>query len=332
MPNILEHNYNNHNYLVDLNKTSIKEVLSINTSTKPSVPVYLYKYIGVHSVYNKYNIDAFINHYLFASHPWNFNDPYDCSQELISFKNTKLNLILELNNDIIDRKEIETLYNSDDPLVKKELYEIMSKLLYYVLYMKIGIYSLTSKCNSMEMWSYYTNHRGIAIKLKLDLLPQNFAGPFPINYTSIFEELEYDKLKTSSMLYQSNIKADCWDHEDEWRLLFYGPDVMKIPYHNLPKAHNRIFYYSPKAIEEVILGFNFFEISEIDYDRSNQTNTYVKLKANKKTKRKILKTILDNQYKTLMVCLKNRTSSELIIKDIKIIKESSNRYHIKYIG
>ena len=81
---------------------------------------------------------------------------------------------------------------------------------------------------------------------------------------------------------------------------------MTVPRHNIPKAHKRKFYYNSKAVSEIILGYNFFELNELDFNNSNQKCQIVKLKENKKNKRKFLKFILTNSISTSMITLKGK--------------------------
>lgn len=184
----------------------------------------------------------------------------------------------------------------------------------------------------MEMWSYYTNHKGFVLKFNLDSLPQNFMGPFPVNYSDDFEKLDYSKFKNASLIYQTNVKAKCWEKENEWRFLFYNDDPMKIPSYDSPNSHNRKFYYDPSSISEVILGYRFFDLHEYDFAASTVKEQIVKLKTNVKKKRKFLKFILNQGYKLSMINYKIESSSDIEGKPIKIEKLSTNRYKIIYVG
>lgn len=322
------HKFNGWNYRINLDRKGQPDLYEINSDKYPVAPSELFHYYMV----DFKNVDAFINHYVYANHPRDFNDPFDCNRDLISLDNTSLEDILALNNGVCDADKIKKLYSSNDPKDKADLNNGVLWLLYNVLYMKVGIYCMTSRDNSMEMWSYYSNHRGFVIKYDIDKLPKNHWGPFPINYTNDFKKIDYSIFKNSSFIYQSNIKAQCWDHENEWRLIFYGPNVMKVPNQNTPNAHNRKFYYDPKAIKEIIIGFNFFESNELDMLKSDSLNHYVRLKKNVKLKRKFLKHLLKNKYKVSMINLKKESSSDLASIPIEIEMISSNKYLIKYVG
>jgi hypothetical protein len=326
---MIEHIYNRYKYQFYEDASTEKELFKIISEKHSSIPDSFYKYYGI----NYFTVDSLINHYLYASHPWEFNDPFDCNRNLISLENASLDDILDLNNGIYPQDEINRYYKSNDPNDKKMLEDIYSKLLFFILYMRIGLFSLTTKNDSMEMWAYYAQHKGFALKFNLNYLPQNFMGPFPINYSDKFEKLEYTKFKKSSLIYQSNIKAKCWEDESEWRLLFYDQEKkLKVPFIDTPNAHNRKFYYNLIALTEVILGFKFFDLNEYDYTKSTAQDQIVKLRTNVKYKRKILRYILSQDYKIFMINYKKESSSDLVNKPITIEMISTNKYRIKYVG
>lgn len=326
-PMKLKHEFNECTYIIDLDYENDVDLLKIVSKKHSILPTELFKYKAL----DKFGIDSLLNNYLYASHPWELNDPFDCNRDLISFKNATLNEILELNQDFFDRNDIIKLYNSQNPKDKEELQEIISKLLYYFLYMKTGLVSMTTKNNCMEMWSYYTRHRGFVIKYDLKMLPKNYWGPFPINYTNDFQSIDYSKLKNSSFIYQTNVKASCWDHEDEWRLIFFGENILTMPKHSIKIAKPRKFYYNPNAVTEIILGYNFFELNELEFENSSQINQIIKLKENKKIKRRFIKYLIKNNINTSMITLRRQTTSELQSRKIKISELSATRYQIQYI-
>jgi hypothetical protein len=322
------HTFNRFNYSVDLNVKPERDIFQIKSEKFKEIPTELYHFFEL----DRKHINSILDHYVYAGHPYDFNDPFDCNKELISFENTSFNDILELNNGIFKPDLLAELFNSAKSEDKLKLYDHLNWLLYNVIYMKVGIFCATANCESMEMWSYYSKHRGYAIKFDLSYFPKNYWGPFPINYTDNFEKIEYKKFKKASFIYQSNIKAQCWDHENEWRLIFYGPNVMKVPHRDLPKAHKRKFYFNPKAIKEIVLGYSFFEINEYLNDQSSQEKQVVKLRKKRKEKRKILKYILTNNIQTSIINLKRESSSTLGSKPIKIRSISATKYELSYVG
>lgn len=330
----MEYSFNEWNYKINRDYKNPADLFEVISVKHPEVPTELFHYYTIDSK----NVDALINHYIYANHPREFNDPFDCNRNLISFDSTSLEDLLNLNNDFseiykstIDVDEITRLYSSKDPKEKSDLYDQLTWRLSDVLYENVGIFCMSGRNNSMGMWSYYSNHRGFVIKYSLNKLPVNHWGPFPINYTNNYKTIDYSIFKNSSFIYQSNIKAKCWEHENEWRLIFHGPDIMKLPNVDPPKAHNRKFFYNPIAIEEIILGYNFFESNEYDRLKSDTQNRYVRLRKKVTLKSKILKYIIGNGYKVSMIHLVEGSSFDLRPLPIEINMLSSDKYLIKYV-
>ncbi len=330
MHNYQPYKYNGFTYKVfqdKLKSEKVRDFCTIKSEIHKDIPHSLYKYYDL----NPYGIQALLCNQLFASHPYHFNDPFDCDRELIDFNNSSLDEVLSLNKAIFEPELIKKLYYSTNPDDKAELNDKLKYIAYNVLYMHFGIFSMSSNYKSMVMWSYYNSHRGFCLKMNLKLLPDNYLGPFPINYTSEFKPIDYSELRMFSFLYQSSIKAVCWEDESEWRLLFHSNRALKVPCFDNPKSRNRIFSYDSKVVEEIILGFYFFDHCEIDTKGSTKDSYFVNLKNNKKQKQEIIKYTLSRNIPISIINLKNKTTSEIEKIHIEIINISSCRYRIKYI-
>jgi hypothetical protein len=324
---LITHIHNHFTYLLE-NELQFGQMPSptIISQKYPDIPDTLFHYYNL----SQNSLDSFLGHYIYANHPFEFNDPFDCNRELISFKKLPIEDILVLNASVSKPEILKQLYFSKKKKDKSLLYDLLKYLVYNVIYMKTGIFCMSSKNNSMEMWSYYTNHKGFILEFNLRDLPVNHWGPFPINYTNTFKPIDYSTFKGLSFIYQSNIKAKCWEHESEWRIIFYGPSIMTVPFKHLPDAHNRIFYYEPCAIKQIILGFSFFEISEYISNGIISDKYLIRLKKNIKTKRQILQYIIANELSVSMINLKRESSSKLSTRPIGLKMISPDKYEIKY--
>lgn len=159
----------------------------------------IFKYYAL----TEFNIDALENNYVYLSNPKDFNDPFDCSR----------NLITEYQKELADWQYVESLNDNT----------------------KVGITCFSE--NGMEplMWSHYTNsYRGFCIKLKPEFInPVNEEilklkkviysnNPTPISIQSKF-----------SKYYQLIVKLENWGYEKEWRLLYENPtNVLNKFYYN----------------------------------------------------------------------------------------------------
>lgn len=320
------HKFNRFTYSVDdqilIDKSPLIEVITEKNQSKPNFLSHYYRI-------NQNSIESLLNHFIYASHPFEFNDPFDCNRELISFNNCSIDEILSIDKNLTNPDELKKLYRTN----KRFLDDLLKWRIYDVLYLQKGIFCLTPIKDSMEMWSYYTNHRGFLIEFNCTELPSNHWGPFPINYTNQFKPLHYSIFKEYSFVYQANVKAKCWKHENEWRIIFYGPEFMKVPFKDRKNVHDRKFYYKPEAINQIILGFYFFEMSEYMPNKDLSSTEYVvELKTNIESKRQILNQIIKLAIPTSIINLKRKSSSRLNFRPIKVNELGSNRFKIKYVG
>lgn len=330
MDKFLEHSYNKFEYKAKLKTSGNIEPgdFIIESEEVKQKPESLFKYYSL----NRNGFYSLANNRLYASHPQKFNDPYDCSPEIIDFSNASDNDIKAISLNSLDYSSLIKLKKSNILAEKQKLNKILQKRYFFIFYMTFGVFSMTKNSTSMEMWSYYNSHKGFCMKYNVNLLPDSFFGPYPINYSEKIESLDYDKLKFGSFLYQSNIKAISWKPENEWRLLFYKDHAMETPCFKPKSIKNRFFYFNPKAIEEIILGYNFFDLCEIDIENSNNQVTYVKLKYNKKLKQKFLRQIITREIPVSMIKRKIGVDPGLTSKKVEIIKLSNTKYKIKYVG
>ena len=278
-----------------------------------------YKYYAL----NEYSVDALTHLYIYDTHPCQLNDPLDCAEELIEFDDNETTRIML--GDMFPK--VSNMYQNDETAINE--FERVAFRTYY--YMKMGIFSLTKNCDDMSMWSYYTNHEGFCVEYDINGFPYDYWGPFPINYQ---KELKSVSINQASLplasLIQTNIKLDCWEHEQEWRLLIQCPeecymepfgfnaDFIKANMHDL---HDRKLKYPLRCIKSVCLGLKFFNgIYSIitDYEKE-----YVAI--NKK-KNEVLSFLALSKIPTYIM---DTDGLKAIRVPIEITKIRNNAYHIK---
>jgi hypothetical protein len=303
---------------------------SVENTKKKSIPEYLYKYYGI----NDFSVSALINNFFFAPHPMLLNDKYDCCAELIDYSNLDIEFYirrLSKEYNFFTENEIRELYNSNDK--KLVLSHRVADLNMTVLFRKFGLISLTEEPSNPLMWAHYSQNSGFAVKVKTSLLPRSFFGPFPINYSDIFESIDFSKNENAlCFLYQSNIKNKIWSYENEWRYLTYNENGNYHPIYSSIDINSRKFPYNTDAVEGIILGYEFFNPRE--FDNSNRTKEFdiIHLSNNKckkvhKLKRKILCYITKNSIPCLQI-VRNRYSFELKPVEIKIEQLSTNKFKV----
>ncbi|EIW91134.1 PF11185 family protein [Capnocytophaga sp. oral taxon 412 str. F0487] len=232
-------------------------------------PKRLFKYYGCEN----YHYESFMKAYLYASHPYNFNDSIDGSSLLLNFKNIDKEKYNKLWNEV--RWEGEE--NNPDNYYADNLkgFEHIRQRYYIFKTKRIGLVSLTSSPLNILMWAHYSSEKGFAIELDTQKLKDNIKNLNedierfslkPIQYVKKLEAIDVsakDFYQTDIPLsYISNIKRDVWKYENEWRLRIYK-EAMKVPISNFfptlknIEGSNRFTYYPKEAIKAVFLGKYF---------------------------------------------------------------------------
>lgn len=286
---------------------------------KMDKPVILYKLYGL----NQYSFDSLINQYIYATHPSQLNDIFDCNEELLDFDS--IDVIKQFLSDFMSKSEITKLINEDFENAKIKVQRNFREL----IYRKLGIFSMTLNPHNVLMWSYYSNHNGFCIEFDISKFPFKYFGPFPINYQPEIEALSISQIGVQlGVLAQSNIKDQIWEHEKEWRLLISAPignDMLSPNFEILKRlgGHNRKFYYPIEAIKSVLLGNRFFEPDEI-HEIDNMT-LEINIVSNFEQKSIMLDFLATNNIKTHIglrkgfTQLKFRTSSVERISKVKFL-------------
>lgn len=240
------------------------------------LPAYLFKYYS----FGRYSIEAFVNSYLYASHPYELNDILDSSRFLffsskpIQFEAYK-KLYFQENKVFKTEKEFIEFFEDD---IKNDCSKYLSHL-FAMTFDFCGVFSLSEKENNILMWPHYTQEKGFQIKFKTDGLLKSVSenldpkkdrllGLFPMNYTPKIPPIDISKFRRYDIpfIYSTNVKQDDWKYEQEWRLLVSKPG-MGIPFEKLGfsdiqnhgvKAENRFVTYEIDAVDSICLGFNFF--------------------------------------------------------------------------
>jgi hypothetical protein len=292
----LEHTFNDYNYISEFDLITGEYDFRINYPTHIETPEFLTKYYCL----NNYNINAVISNYLFSSHPDQLNDKYDCSGDLIDYSGLRKEFLIQklvLEAKRYTNQEFNDIWDSEFRWV---LHKNIAEFERTRLFMKFGVISFSSMENDILLWSYYAQNNGFAIRYKTELLPQSFIGPFYINYTPDLTKIVYtEKNPPLCIHYQTNVKLVDWKHEDEWRYLTYNPEGHYHPDFGKNDINSRKSHFNKDAISEIILGYNFFTIKEINRQREYDLITLKPSKGkgsnSKKLRRKLIAYIVNNQ-------------------------------------
>lgn len=238
-------------------------------------PKYIYKYYSL----SDYNMDAFLNGYLFASHPLQLNDIKDSRHNLFRFSKKPDKIFYEAFRH-------PELYEKDDDvgnMIKKYFWKEETK--------NFGIVSLSTLDKNILMWPHYTQEKGFMIQFKSEELlssirQNNQLEVFqfsPMNYMNnlvpIYIKPNIEELKIA-IYYMVNVKDEIWNYENEWRL-FVARNGMWPPlehpyYSDFNKEEHcggenkrQLFYDKEKSIEKVVWGSDFIYLISESVEEQN---------------------------------------------------------------
>lgn len=206
-----------------------------------------------------------------------FNDPFDCHPALFDFSNAPKNERNWPPADFISHMEYNHMKNYRE---------------------QTWICCLSKVCDSLLMWAYYNNHKGICIGLNLEAVLRScqdrFIGlsapqkAYEVKYRDIRDKPDYfrDRPSLSELLLT---KAKDWEHEQEMRLIAEDPhwagsayDIPKEFYGEDTVDGKEIRHYpriTPDCFESVYLGVNMLQskkeqITEIAKDLNPNISIY----------------------------------------------------------
>lgn len=146
------------------------------------------------------------------------NDPFDCHPALFDYTNPPTNKYNWPPADLMKQKgegDMENLRNS------------------------IWLCSLSKIHDSILMWSYYGNHKGVCIGLDMEKANQylskiycsSYIGSMEIEvqYKDILEKPDYFHNGNDYFHYLLSTKAKAWEHEQEVRLVLIDPSYVFTP-------------------------------------------------------------------------------------------------------
>lgn len=159
------------------------------------------------------------------------NDPFDCHPALFDYSNVPNNKYNWPPADFLKEKGETDMENQRN---------------------KTWICSLSKVHDSLLMWAYYGNHRGVCIGLDMEkaqkylsrIVCSTFIGAIEmeVQYKDIIEKPDYFHRHQDYFRYLFSTKAKDWEHEKEVRLLLVNPiqvfTPMALPYK--PKDENEL--------------------------------------------------------------------------------------------
>lgn len=160
------------------------------------------------------------------------NDPFDCHPSLFDFSNVPINEHNWPPAEFLQNKGISEMEN-----LRKSAW----------------ICSLSKVYDSLLMWAYYGNHKGVCIGLDITEVNKYLsriqcsiyvgAIRLQVQYRDVIERPDYFHNAIDYVHYQLSTKSKAWEHEQEVRLVLLDPSPAFVP---------MILPYKPKKRKEPI--------------------------------------------------------------------------------
>ncbi len=167
----------------------------------------LYKYLDANG-----GLMMLYNSNLMFTNATRLNDPFDCHPALFDYSNAPTNKHNWPPTDFLKLKGETDMENQRN---------------------KTWICSLSKIHDSLLMWSYYGNHRGVCVGLDMEkaqkylskIMCNVFIGALEmeVQYRDIIEKPDYFHDAKDFFRYQLSTKAKAWQHEQEVRFIAYDP-------------------------------------------------------------------------------------------------------------
>ena len=244
----------------------------------------------------QYSKEAFIEHYLFASHPFRLNDLMDGKSYSIDMRNVSDELYYEIKRQTIEQAPLIVegkYFNQLYPEIDKNR-ELLQKAICDSYFCFGGIVSLTTDRFNELMWSHYTNETGYVIEFNTSLLLRDIANHplnIPVLKNIFFKSICYKEHPTGIScskhpdiheinLHNATQKNKVWNYENEWRLI-----VTSYPFLGIPKLHpnmdekytdisKRKLYYTSENIKRIYLGKKFWSAENVVHEKKIDDNSF----------------------------------------------------------
>lgn len=173
-------------------------------------------------------IDLLTNQRIHSSNLLNLNDPWDCRPHFDAasvadpevFRRIADWFSLMSNPAIHPKEKLMDYMAKHSELTVRMMVKRLNQDLNDLIPKRWGIYCLTPRISSTLMWSHYTNnHRGICLQFAVERT-NLFGRALRVQYFKRYPEwklYDLDESDTANILLLS--KAECWEYEEEYRII-----------------------------------------------------------------------------------------------------------------
>ena len=213
-------------------------------------PDFFYKFRSIRNVTERRRLMTIIkaNQIYYAS-PGSFNDPFDCKVPLVgSFDPGFVRYLIaaqsaknyedhfEVYHKFIapgttTQAERDALRSDLDSEEQTEFRNLIDRIQQKVN--ETGVLSFSAICDSILMWSHYAdNHRGVCLKFSLERWRDMSMALYPVGYSVERLSLQLDRqsYEQGQLIRAVTLTKDqCWQYEQEWRVLGKTPGEFPFP-------------------------------------------------------------------------------------------------------
>ncbi len=319
-------------------ETPFKLNNGISIESKEDKPKNLYKYYSP----NENNFNAVSNNNLFCSHPFHFNDLTDSTPLSYDFKDlTYEEFKKHYEVDLVDENQLLIMYEEG----KLNLFRSYCNHYYSELNSMLGFISLTKNEMNNLMWGHYSGDSGFKVKFNTQKLIKSINEKneqnclfFPIKY--IKNKLHIDTSKYGTyfpLLVDISTKVNDWIYENEWRIVI-TKSAMSVPEslvslkEDYKGENNRFASYDADSIEEIVLGFHFFNGKNFTNQIFKTSDEFL-IDTKSQDVTNLLKFMCNNKNIIVRKAgLKVDSEENRLIPNTKSLKRSLERIEIKHIS
>ena len=222
----------------------------------------LYKYLDAEG-----GIQMLKNSNLQFTNATRLNDPFDCHPSLIDFS-----IVPPEKTRVWDKNAVMGIESNRSDRLRDGAW----------------ICSLSKVHNSILMWSYYGNHKGVCIGIDMEKAQTYLskvickimigAIEWDVKYRVIIDKPDYFHDSLDYLKYQVATKAKAWEHEQEVRLVLFDPSPGITPYRLRYKSDKEeitdwreVRFYpiiGKECFDSIYLGINIEEKKKEDVVRA----------------------------------------------------------------
>jgi Protein of unknown function (DUF2971) len=193
--------------------------------TNMAMPKRLYKFRSA-SLQDITNLSA---GKLWFSSPARFNDPFDCAYDVKLTEFSRDDCITLLDRASNGKCNATTLASYPDEFLKQEVRRGLETVISNGLGAVGGVCCFSATLTDLLLWGHYANgHQGFCLEFDTTTDPL-FQTIKQVRYSDAIPTVSVEMFKTEDFKPALDLlltKAECWDYEQEWRVLHAQAELL----------------------------------------------------------------------------------------------------------